>query len=261
MNNIDISMKTFFKIIIGVFALIIVFGAVGTIGAGERGVLLQFGAVQDKIFNEGLYVKIPFVNKVVKMDVKMQKDEIPASAASKDLQVVTSVIALNYHLAPESVNKVWQELGKDYNIRVIAPSIQESVKAITAKFTAEELITKREIVKEQIKDNLTGRLSDRFIVVDEFNIIAFEFSNAFNEAIEAKVTAEQLKLKADRDLERIKIEADQRIADAQGKAEAIRIEANALTQNAKVVELRWIEKWDGKVPIYWGNVSPFVGLK
>jgi regulator of protease activity HflC (stomatin/prohibitin superfamily) len=261
MNNIDISMKTFFKIIIGVFALIIVFGAVGTIGAGERGVLLQFGAVQDKIFNEGLYVKIPFVNKVVKMDVKMQKDEIPASAASKDLQVVTSVIALNYHLAPESVNKVWQELGKDYNIRVIAPSIQESVKAITAKFTAEELITKREIVKEQIKDNLTGRLSDRFIVVDEFNIIAFEFSNAFNEAIEAKVTAEQLKLKADRDLERIKIEADQRIADAQGKAEAIRIEANALTQNAKVVELRWIEKWDGKVPTYWGNVSPFVGLK
>lgn len=245
---------------IGLVALIILFGSFGTIGAGERGVLLQFGAVKDKIFDEGLYIKIPIIQDVVKIDVKIQKDEIPASASSKDLQIVTSKIALNYHLDPNSVNKIWQEIGKNYNTRIIAPSIQEAVKSVTAKFTAEELITRREEVKEKIKANLAERLLQSAIIVDEFNIIDFYFSDAFNNAIEAKVTAEQLKLKAERDWERIKIEKEQKITEAEGKAQAIRIEAQALMSNPKVVELRWIEKWDGKVPTYWGEASPFVGL-
>ena len=268
MDNVDINQKIkdiklgkiISRVIIGLLFIAVLFDAFGTIGAGERGVLLQFGAVQDKVINEGLYFKIPIIQKVVIVDVKIQKDEIPASASSKDLQVVTSKIALNYHLDPSAVNKVWQDVGKKYNTRIIAPSIQEGVKAVTARFTAEELITKREEVKEQIKANLTERLFEHNIMVDEFNIIDFEFSAAFNEAIEAKVQAEQLKLKADRDLERIKIEKEQMIAAAQGKAEAIRIEAQALMQNPKVVELRWIEKWDGKVPTYWGQASPFIGI-
>jgi len=259
-GDMRIVKKVVPRIIIGFVVLTLIISTFGTVGAGERGVRLQFGAVQDNVIGEGLYVKIPFIQKVVKMDVKIQKDEVASSAASSDLQIITFKIALNYHLAPESVNKIWQEVGKNYNIRIIAPSIQEAVKAESAKFTAEELITKREEVKEQIKANLTVRLLERFIVVDEFNIIDFEFSAAFNEAIEAKVTAEQLKLKADRDLERIKIEAEQRIAESQGKAEAIRIEAQALRFNAQIVELRWIEKWDGKVPIYWGEASPFIGI-
>jgi regulator of protease activity HflC (stomatin/prohibitin superfamily) len=257
MRNIK-PRKLVSQIISGLIVLILFFGAFGTIGAGERGVLLQFGAVKDKIFDEGLYVKIPLIQQVVKMDVKIQKDEIPASASSKDLQIVTSKIALNYHLDPEAVNRVWQEVGKNYNARIIAPSI--AVKAVTAKFTAEELITKREVVKEQIKANLAERLFERNILVDEFNIIDFSFSPAFNDAIEAKVTAEQLKLKAERDLERIKIEAEQRIAEAEGKARAILIEAQALRANPQVVELRWIEKWNGKVPTYWGAASPFIGI-
>lgn len=255
-NKKKVVSRIFYVLII----LILVFGAFGTIGAGERGVLLQFGAVKDKVFDEGLYVKIPFIQKVVKMDVKIKKDEVPATASSKDLQIVTSKIALNYHLVPDSVNKIWQEVGKNYNSRIISPSIQEAVKAVTAKFTAEELITKREVVKDQIKANLAERLLERDILVDEFNIIDFDFSPAFNEAIEAKVTAEQLKLKAERDLERIKIEAEQKIAEAQGKAQAIQIEAQALRANPQVVELRWIEKWDGKVPTYWGEASPFIGI-
>ena len=243
-----------------VVVLMIVFSSFGTIGAGERGILLQFGAVKDKVLGEGLYFKIPFIQNVVKIDVKMKKDEVPASASSKDLQVVTSSIALNYHLDPAAVNKIWQEVGKDYNNRIIAPSIQEAVKATTAKFTAEELIIKREEVKEQIKENLYKRLLENHIIVDELNITSFDFSEAFNEAIEAKVTAEQLKLKAERDLERIKIEADQRVAEAIGKATAIRIEAQALSANPRIVELRWIEKWNGETPQYWGEASPFIGI-
>ncbi len=260
-ENIKKVKKSVMFSLLFVFLLIIVFGAFGTIGAGERGILIQFGAVKDKVFDEGLYFKIPFIQTVVKMDVKMQKDEVPASASSKDLQVVTSKVAINYHLSPGSVNKIWQEVGKDYNSRIIAPSIQEAVKAVTAKFTAEELIIKREDVKEQIKSNLAERLVKNDIVIDEINIIAFDFSDAFNDAIEAKVTAEQLKLKAERDLERIRIEAEQKVVEAAGKAKAIKTEAEALNSNPKVVELRWIEKWDGKVPTYWGGASPFVGLK
>lgn len=267
-NTIDVEKMELFRklkknsiffLIIFILAVFL-FGAIGTIGAGERGVLLQFGAVKDKVFGEGLYFKIPFVQEVVKMDVKMQKDEVPASASSKDLQIVTSKIAINYHLSPEHVNNIWQEVGKDYNSRIIAPSIQEAVKAVTAKFTAEELIIKREEVKEQIKMNLAERLIKNNIMVDEINITSFDFSQAFNEAIEAKVTAEQLKLKAERDLERIRIEATQKVVEAEGKAKAIKTEAEALSSNPKVVELRWIEKWDGKVPTYWGDASPFIGI-
>ncbi|HCP08563.1 MAG TPA: HflC protein [Candidatus Moranbacteria bacterium] len=251
------------KILSGIwifFLVIIISGSVGTIGAGERGVLLQFGAVKDRVFEEGLYFKIPFVHQVVTMDVKMQKDEVPASASSKDLQIITSKVAINYHLSPSEVNTIWQNVGKEYNSRIIAPSIQEAVKAVTARFTAEELIIKREDVKDQIKINLAERLIKNNIIVDDINITSFDFSPAFNEAIEAKVTAEQLKLKAERDLERIMIEADQKVAEAEGKAKAIKTEAQALMSNPKVVELRWIEKWDGKTPAYWGGASPFIGL-
>ncbi|MFA5127879.1 MAG: prohibitin family protein [Patescibacteria group bacterium] len=246
--------------IVSVFVILLLAGSVGTVGAGERGVLLQFGAVKDKVFGEGLYFKIPIIQQVEIMDVKMQKDEVPASASSKDLQIVTSKIAINFHLSPENANKVWQDIGKDFNSRIIAPSIQEAVKAITAKFTAEELIIRREDVKDQIKTNLAERLIKNYIIVDDINITEFDFSKSFNEAIEAKVTAEQLKLKAERDLERIRIEAEQKVVEAEGKAKAIRTEAQALNSNPKVVELRWIEKWDGKVPTYWGNVSPFIGI-
>lgn len=258
-GNIQVG-KIIFYAILALIGLRIFFGAFGTVGAGERGILLQFGAVKDKVFDEGLYFKVPLIQRVVKMDVKIQKDEVPATASSKDLQIITSKIAINYHLSPDKVNNVWQDVGKEYNSRIIAPSIQEAVKAVTAKFTAEELIVKREEVKNQIKINLAERLIKNNIVVDEINITAFDFSQAFNEAIEAKVTAEQLKLKAEMDLERIKIEADQRVAESQGKATAIRIEAQALTSNPQIVELRWIEKWDGKTPTYWGGASPFIGI-
>src|SRR3989338_94948 len=255
------KIKKIFPFLLFAFLLVIIlFGALGTIGAGERGVLLRFGAVKEKVFEEGLYLKVPLIDEVIIMDVKIQKDEVPATASSKDLQIITSKIAINYHLSPDKVNNVWQDVGKEYNSRIIAPSIQEAVKAVTAKFTAEELIVKREDVKNQIKINLAERLIKNNIIVDEINITAFDFSQAFNEAIEAKVTAEQLKLKAEMDLERIKIEADQRVAESQGKATAIRIEAQALTSNPQIVELRWIEKWDGKTPTYWGGASPFIGI-
>jgi len=147
-------------------------------------VLLRFNAVTGKIFGEGLYWRWPFIERVIKMDIKIQKEQVEAAAASKDLQTVHSIVALNFHIDKDKVAKLYQEIGVDYKERIIDPVIQESVKAVTAIFTAEELVTKREIVKEDIKNLLKEKLPVRGINIDEFNIVNFEFSKNFNEAIE-----------------------------------------------------------------------------
>ena len=246
---------------LGLLCLVIFFNSFGTIGAGERGVLLRFGAVTGNIKNEGLYFKIPFVEKVIKSDIKVQKEQVDADAASKDLQTVTSTVALNYHIDPNYVATIYQEVGVEYKIRIIDPAVQEAVKASTAKFTAEQLITKREMVREEIKTLLRERLHARGLIIDEFNIVDFNFSLSFNAAIEAKVTAEQNAFAARNKLEQIKFEAEQAVAEAKGKAEAITIEAQALQNNPQVLELRALENWNGVLPQVTGGAIPFVNIK
>ena len=244
--------------------LIFVFGSFGSISAGQRGVLLQFGAVQDKIFGEGLFFKVPFIQKVQHLDIKIQKEEVGVSAASKDLQTVTAVIALNYHLEADKVTKLWQNVGKNYKERIIDPAIQEALKAITAQYTAEELITKRQQVKEDAKLLLSERLIREYILVDELSIVNFDFSPSFNQAIESKVTAEQNALAAKNKLEQVKFEAEQRISQAKGEAEAIRIQAQAINSQggADYVQLQAIKQWKGEVPQYMGiGAVPFINIK
>jgi regulator of protease activity HflC (stomatin/prohibitin superfamily) len=196
------------------------------------------------------------------MDIKTQKYEAEASAASKDLQTVTSKIATNYHLTAESVPVLYKEIGIDYQARVIQPLEQEVVKATTAKYTAEELITKREEVRLEMKQVLHDRLITKGIIVEEVSIVNFDFSPSFNSVIEAKVTAEQLKLKAENDLQRIKVEAEQRITQAQGEAEAIKIQATAINSQGgrDYVQLQAISRWDGKLPSVTGGVVPFINV-
>jgi len=240
-----------FAIIVIVIIFAILSMSVSIVGPGERGVLLRWGAVTGDVFNEGLNFKIPFIDSVDIMDVKTLKLETDASSASKDLQIVTARIALNYRLKPESVVYVRQNIGKDYQYKIVDPAIQEAIKASTAQFTAEELITKRPLVREQMKVTLQDKLdtlTHSSIMVEEFNVINFDFSSEFNRAIESKVTAEQLALKAQRDLERIKIEAQQKIEQAKAEAESLRIQSAALQENPDILRLRWIEKWDGKLP-------------
>ena len=246
--------------IFGLFLLLFIFSPFGTIAAGERGVHLRFTAVTGKVFGEGLYFRIPLVESVQKMDIKIQKLETTAAAASKDLQTVHSTVALNFHIDPERVSKIYQSVGLQYRERIIDPAMQEAIKGSTAKFTAEELITKREQVREDIKNQLRSRLREHDVLVDEFNIVNFEFSKIFNEAIEAKVTAEQQALAAKNKLEQIKFEADQKVAEARGKAEAITIESNALRSNPQILELRALEKWNGVLPQVTGGATPFITL-
>lgn len=236
------------------------------IGAGERGVVLNFGAVQDKVLDEGIHFRIPIMQKIIAFDVKVHKSQTDAEAASKDLQDTHSTIAVNYHILPEMANKVYQLIGKEYKERIIDPALQEVVKAVTARYTAIELITQREKVRSEIKALLLERLKPYNIVVDDFSIVNFRFSQQFTQAIESKQTAEQLALKAQRDLERIKIEAQQKITQAQAEAEALRLQKQNVT--SELIQLRQIEvtakaveKWNGILPQVTSGAIPFIDVK
>ena len=245
----------FKKSFIGCIGLIVIFFAIMSLSpftiiqAGHRGVVVRLGDVSDTILPEGFHIINP-IDEVVQMSVQTERYEATSSAASKDLQSVTTTIVLNGHLDAAAVNKLYQEIGTDYESKVVDPAIQESVKAATAQFTAEELITKREEVGQIIFQSITDRLTDDYIIVESVSIVDFQFSANFNEAVEAKVTAEQNALAAENKLKQVEFEAQQRIAEAQGEAEAIRIQAEAITSQggSEYVNLQWIKKWNGVLP-------------
>ena len=241
--------------------LVLLFSSFGTISAGEKGIKTRFGAVTGKIYDAGLNFKLPFVEKVVPMNVQTQKEQTNASAASSDLQNVSATIAVNYSVDPTQVAHIYQTIGVDFKERVIDPAIQENVKAVTANFTAEELVTKHEDVRDQIQTKLTEKLKTFGIDVEAFSIVNFDFSKSFNDAIEAKVTAEQNALAAKNKLDQVKYEAQQAVEEATGKAKALSIEGQALQSNPQVLQIRAIEKWNGVLPTVTGSSMPFVNIK
>jgi prohibitin 2 len=236
------------------------------VGAGERGVVLNFGAVQPRVLGEGLHFRMPIQQEVIVMDVKVQKATTDAIASSSNLQEVSSTVAINYHVIPDKANIVYQSIGIEFKERIIDPAVQEVVKAVSARYTAEDLITKRSLVSDAMRSNLTERLLVHNIAVDAFSIVGFSFSAIFMDAIESKQTAEQLALKAQQDLERIKIEGEQTITSAKAQAEALRLQrANISTDLIELrkieANLKAIEKWNGILPQVTGNGAiPFIGV-
>lgn len=256
------------KVVLSIIAAAIVFFFIiailpfYTVDLGERAIVLHLNNVKE-ITGPGWHWKQPFTESVEIINVQTQKEEADASAASKDLQTVSAKVALNYSLDPSMVGELYQTVG-DMDIivsKIVRPALQESIKSTTAQFTAEELVTKRAQVREQIITALRERMQFRGINTDDFNIINFDFSSSFNKAIEEKVTAEQEALAAKNKLEQVKYEAQAQIETAKGRAEAIRIESQALTQQPQYIELKKIERWDGRFPTYMGGgVQPFVDV-
>lgn len=237
------------------------------INAGHRGVITTFGKVNQIVLEEGLHFRIPIMQQVKEINVQIQKGEGDGDAASRDLQQVHAKIALNFHLIPSRVAETYQLIGDLNSVgdRIIIPAVQEATKATTAKYTAEELISKRPEVRDQISQFMRDRLLRHGIQIDEFSIVNFRFSESFNQAIEAKTTAEQLKLKAEKDLERIRVEAEQKIASAKAEAESLRLQKQEITPD--LLKLREIEnqrvaleKWDGHLPQVTGGSIPLVNL-
>lgn len=250
--------------VVFVILLIILFGSIYIINAGERGVLLTWGNPSQIPITEGIHVKIPIAQKIIKMNIQTQKYEADLTAASSDLQDVNTKIAINYHLDSASVPTIYQTIGVDFASKVIFPLEQESNKAATARYTAVELITKREQVRTEMENILRDKLAPRGIIVESISIVNFAFSPSFTQAIEAKVTAEQNALAAKNKLEQVKYEAEQRVTQAKGEAESIAIQAQAInSQGGKdYVQLQAISKWDGKMPsVMLGSGStPFIDI-
>jgi regulator of protease activity HflC (stomatin/prohibitin superfamily) len=227
--------------------------------AGMRGVMTTLGKPSEEVFSEGIQWRIPLVQQMHLMDVRVAKSEGEGDTASKDLQQVRVKVAVNYHLDPAVAAKTFRDVGQtteEVVARILDPARPEAVKAVTAQFTAEELITKRTLVREQIAALLREKMNRHGLILDEFAIVNFAFSPSFTAAIEAKVNAEQANLKAERDLMRIRVEAEQKVASAKAEAESLRLQRQEVTPD--VLALRTIEKWDGHLPQVTGGAIPLM---
>src|SRR4030042_3910243 len=223
--------------IIGVIIIVIsiIAGSFTAIPAGHRGVVIRFNAVTGTILNEGLQVKVPFLDSVVMMDVRTDKYEVGAASASRDLQDVRTTIALNWRLEPTRTAEIYRTLGPEFINRIAAPAVQEVIKQVTARYPAEDLILKREIVRDEIAGLLATRLLERGIITEAVSITEFQFSATFVAAIEAKVAAEQAVWESRNKLERTKVEAEQAEAAAKGEADARIARATGEAEYIRVV--------------------------
>ena len=234
--------------------------------AGHSGVVLTLGKVSDQVMTEGFHFKVPFVQQVENISNKIQKNEVEAAAVSKDLQTVSSNVAVNYRISNAASASIYQNIGRSYEDVVLLPAVQESMKSVSAKYTAEELITKREAVSQEIKDTLESKVTEYGIIIEKFNIVTFDFSAEFNAAIEAKQVAEQNLLKTQTEQEQAlviaKTEAEKKVLEAEAQAEAIRVQAEAQAEanrlltaslSETLVEYEKIQKWDGELPVVSGS--------
>jgi regulator of protease activity HflC (stomatin/prohibitin superfamily) len=265
-------------IVLGIITLIVIAvllsASIQIVDAGNRGVLRHWNAVDTNFppLDEGLHFVVPFQDSVVNMEVRTLKFVKETSAASKDLQTVSTEVTVNYRPSPNSVHTLYKQVGLEYESRIIQPAIEEVVKQITARYNAEELITKRPQVKSDITQEITTRLNVYNIQTDVVSITNFEFSSLFDRAIESKVEAEQKAQKAENDLIRIEVEARQleaqaeglaaaNIAEASGEARAIEIINEALAQNPFYLEWLNTQAWDGKLPLVVGEGgTPFIQI-
>jgi prohibitin 2 len=266
------KLKIVAGIITFVVIIIVMFESVVVVEAGHRGVVLYVGAVENRVLGEGIHFIIPFAEQVIQLEVRTLKFEANATAASNDLQEVQTTIALNYHISPSQANTIYQQLGADYADRIIAPTIQESVKASVAKFNAEELITRRATAKAVIAQSIANTLGARNIVVETVFITDFKFSPAFASQVESKVVAFQKYLTEQNNLKAVQVIANQtvvqanatarsNVARANGESQAIKIITSQLRQSPTYLQWLSINRWNGQLPYALGSGAvPFFQL-
>ena len=253
-DKIHKIVKYVLLVIIVIFLIITFFNSFKTIPTGFVGVKTRFGQVQDTMLNEGLNLKVPFIEKIVLMDCRTQKTEYTMEASSKDLQKISNFkIAINYNITSDTANKLYRSVGVDYKTIIVEPAIQEAMKATVANYTAEELITKRNEVSEFALDKLSPKLQENGITLTSLNILDLSFSKEFDTAVEQKQIVEQETQKAQYELEKAKVENQKKIENAQADAEVMAAQNSQITDNyLKLKEIEnqkaMIEKWNGQLP-------------
>ena len=255
MRKIINENKKFIVFLVLFVCTILISFSVTTINSGEVGIRVRFGKVVEKKTSEGINFMIPFIERIEKMNVKVQKTEVQTSSSSKDLQEVDMSIAVNYRIDSEQAIELYKNVGKGYVEVILEPAIEESIKAVTSKYTAEELITNRSEVSSKCMEELSKKVIKYGLSVSDFNITNFSFSQEFERAIEEKQVAEQKVLTAKQELEKEKIEAEKRIVAAEAEKAANELKQKNLTDN--IIKEKFIEKWDGVLPKVIGGNSLF----
>lgn len=237
------------KIKLGIIILLVAilfFSSFRTIKSGQVGIKVRFGKVVNTQMNEGVNFKLPFIEKIIKMNVQVQKVEIDTSTSSKDLQDIDMKLAVNYRINGNKATNLYKNVGTKYEDVILQPAIQESIKAVTSKYTAEEMITQRSQVSKDCMKTLEEKVKKYGLSIDNFNITNFKFSDDFNKAIEEKQVAEQKVLTAKQELEKEKIEAEKKIVKAEAEKKANEMKQQTLTDN--IIKEKFIEKWNGELP-------------
>lgn len=249
-RTINLPKKTIAAIVAVVVILFVLANSITIVDAGHTGVINTLGNVSENVLQEGLHMKIPFVQRIIKMDNRIVKLEVETEAFSKDLQTVDTKLAINYRVSKDKSYAIYKNVGSDYETILVSPAVNEVLKAITAKYTAEESVANRSLISQGLIEELNNKLNRNGIYVEDVNIINFEFSEAYIAAIEEKQVAEQRLLKA-------KTEKEEAIVKAEAEAETLRIQSEAQANannilnkslNANLIEYEKIKKWDGKLP-------------
>lgn len=248
-NLVKIRIASIITVII-LFVFVILFNSFTTIKSGEVGIKVRFGKVVGST-SEGVNFKIPFIEDIDRMNIKVQKIEVNASSSSKDLQEVNLNLAVNYRIDKAKAVDLYKNVGQNYEDIILEPAIQESIKAVTSKYTAEELITNRSEVSEKCMEELIKKVEKYGLTINDFNITNFSFSPEFERAIEEKQVAEQKVLTAKQELEKEKIESEKKIVAAEAEKKANELKEKSLTEN--IIKEKFIEKWDGKLPVVSGG--------
>jgi len=261
LNGMDGGARRVGLPIAGFVLLLALWSSIVTIGPGNRGVLMTFGAVHQGVLTPGLHFKLPFVQTVKQMNVQIQKSQTNETAASRDLQNVSTEVAVNWAINPLDAEWVYQHLGDESELtsKVIAPVVSNAVKAVAAKYNAEDLIESRAKVAAEIQQQIITALNQYKVQVQGVNITNFQFSHVYTEAIEQKQVAQQRALQATYDLQRTKIQAEQEVAQAEGQAQAQKLLQQTITP--QIIQLKAVEKWNGVLPQVVGGSGtlPMVG--
>ncbi|MCD7823867.1 MAG: prohibitin family protein [Oscillospiraceae bacterium] len=249
--------KVILTILIAIVAIILLANCIVVVSAGHTGVLVTLGKVEETVWQEGLHFKAPFIQDVIEIDNRITKLEVSTEAFSKDLQTVSTTLAINYRVDTSMSYSIYKNVGSSYEMVLITPAVNEVLKATVAQYTAEESVTNRTLISDGLLDGLNEKLNDSGLYITDVNIIDFDFSEAYITAIEEKQVAQQQLLKAE-------TEKETTITNAEAEAEAMKIQAEAEAEANRIlsesisdelVEYYKIEKWDGKLPTITGGSS------
>lgn len=247
--------------VVALLVLIIIGGSSVVVEAGQTGVVLTFGKVSPVVLQEGFHLKVPFAQNVVMINNRIVKTEVTTEAFSKDLQTVSTVIAVNYHVSKSSSADIYKEVGLGFEDVLVTPAINEVLKAVTANYTAQQLVSSRGDVSLLLDENLNTKLNEYGIMVDDLNIINWDFSEEYIQAIEAKQVAEQNLIKTRTEQEQALViantEAQKQVIAAQAEADKIKLLADATASSNTtiassltdiLIRYETLQKWDGQLP-------------